>query len=153
MWGQTTRSEEPKGLTLSISAKKFTKVGDTITVRIKNLSSSNRGFTIEAVSLGKKPEYESAVYSAFFNADSSFFQKLKASQELLKSENIGFILPDYELHPYEIVGKTEKLLTFVVRGKALQKNVRLRLRITTDIIEDNSETVYSAPLTILSIPY
>jgi hypothetical protein len=150
--GQTFKSEQGKVLTVGVSAKKIIKPGDTIIVRIKNLSSANRGFTIEAVSLGKVPEYENALYSAFFNADSSFFQKLKMSKALAKSENIGYILPDYELYPYEIEGNAEKLLIFVARGKALQKGVRLKLRITTDIIEEKSETVYSAPLTVLSIP-
>jgi hypothetical protein len=152
LWGQTTRSEKAKVLAVNVSAKKFIKAGDTITVRIKNLSSFNRGFTIEVVSLGKAPEYESAVYSAFFNADSLFFQKLRRSQALSKSKNVGYLLPDYELHPYEINGSEEKLLTFVVSGKSSPKTVRIKLRITSDIIDNESETVYSAPLTVLWIP-
>jgi hypothetical protein len=152
LWGQTIKSEKANILTVYVSAKKIIRVGDTIIVRVRNLSSANRGFTIEAISLGKEPEYETAVYSAFFNSDSSFFQTLKASQKLSKSDNIGYILPDYELYHYEIEGKTERLLTFVVGGRSLQKGVRLKLRITTDIIEDKSETVYSDPLTVLASP-
>jgi hypothetical protein len=150
--GQTIRNDKAMDLTVGISAKKTIKAGDTITIRVKNLSSANRGFTIEAISLGKEPEYETAFYSAFFNSDSSFFQKLKTTRTLSKSENIGYTLPDYELFPYQIKGNAERLLTFVVRGKPLKKGVRLKLRITTDIIEEKSETVYSAPLTVLASP-
>jgi len=150
--GQTVNDKKPKVLTVSISPKKTINAGDMISVRIRNLSSTDRGFTIEAVSLSKEPEYETAVYSAFFNADSLFFQKLKASQKLSKSKNIGYILLDYKLHPHENKANTDKLLKFVVKGKSLQKGTKLKLRVRTDIVEDQSETVYSEPMTVLVIP-
>lgn len=151
-YGQTAQDGKGRVLAIDILNMKPIKVGDTIAVRVRNLSSSGRGFTIQAVSLSKEPYFYNSVYSAFFNNDGLFFQKLEASQKKSKKDKLSYILPNYEVHLYEIGSQSEKLLNFIAKGTPLQKRVPIKLRITTDIIADKADTIYSEPLYFLSVP-
>ncbi|OQP51977.1 hypothetical protein A4H97_25500 [Niastella yeongjuensis] len=151
-YGQASNGGRTNILAVDFLTKRTITAGDTILMKVRNLSSASRGFTIEAVSMNKEPGYESAVYSAFFNNDNSFFQKLEASKKLSKKEKLPYVLPDYKLRTYELEGYSERLLTFIVKGIPLRKGIPVKLRITTDIINDESETVFSDVLTISSMP-
>lgn len=152
LYGQTTQTVTTTTLAVDILTKKAVKVGDTISFRIRNLSSSKRRFTIEATSSKTSPYYENAVYSAFFNRDSVFSKNLKISQQLSKKEKLPYVLPDYVLHAHEVEGNSEQYFSYIVRGTPIKKKVLIRLRITSGIVAEKEEITYSRPLPVFVIP-
>ena len=126
--------------------------GDTLLVTIRNLTSQERGFTVEALSLEKEPYYYNAVYSAYFNTDTAFFKTLRATQKRSKETHTQYVLPNYRTNPYNIKANSDTTISFVMKGTPMQKGTMLRLRIQSDIVNDDYETIYSNPIQLTSMP-
>lgn len=150
-YGQTIQH---RGNVLTVdSISKFTfQNGDTLSVTIKNLTSQERGFTVEALSLENEPYYYNAVYSAYFNTDTIFFKTLRATQKRSKQMHTRYVLPNYRTNPYNIKANSDTTISFIMKGTPMQKGTMLRLRIQSDIVNDDYETIYSNPILVTSLP-
>ncbi|WP_460562589.1 hypothetical protein, partial [Ferruginibacter profundus] len=89
------KSIESKGQVLAIDSifNKTNSKGDTLSLIVKNLTTQDRGFTVEVVELSEEPYYYNAVYSAYINKDKSFFKKLRAAKKSSRENNIQYVLP------------------------------------------------------------
>src|SRR5450432_2491603 len=151
-YGQGLKQNESNSFLIYPLVKTIYHNRDTLSIKIKNKVSFNRGFTIEAVSLSKEPYYYSAVYSAYLNFDKLFFKKLEASKKSSGKNKLAYILPDYVLYTYAIRGNEERTINFIIKGTTVKKGILLRLEITSDSIDNNSETIYSNPFYLFSLP-
>jgi hypothetical protein len=126
--------------------------GDTFSIKVKNLTPNDRGFIIEVVALVDEPYYYNAVYSAYLNNDTSFFKKLRAAKKSSRKNNIQYVLPDYRTTLYDIKGNSERTINFMIKGKSIKNGVMTKLRITSDFVKDESETIYSNPFKLHVLP-
>lgn len=148
------KSIESKGQVLAIESifNKTNFKGDTLSLRIKNLTTHDRGFTLEVVELSDEPYYYNAVYSAYINKDKSFFKKLRAAKKSSKENNIQYVLPNYLKNSYEIKGNSTTTISFMIEGKPVKNGLLIKLRITSDIVNDVYETIYSDSFKVFSLP-
>ena len=151
-YGQNTIRNQGKVLAIDSIVKTTVKNGDTLSITVRNLTSQERGFTVEALLLEKEPYYYNAVYSAYFNNDTLFFKKLRAMQGQAKKTHTQYILPSYQTNPYDIKANSDTTISFIMNGTSMQKGTLLRLKITSDIVSDYYETVYSNPIWVISLP-
>jgi len=151
-YGQNTGQSRGKVLTIDTITKTTFRNGDTLSITVRNLTPQRRGFTVEALSMEKQSYYYSAVYSAYFNNDTLFFKTLKATQELSRETHTQYALPNYQTHPYSIKANSDTTIKFILKGVPIQKGTMLRLRITSDIVNDDQETIYSNPIKVLLLP-
>ena len=126
--------------------------GDSFSVKVKNLTPSDRGFIIEVVALVDEPYYYNAVYSAYLNNDISFFKKLRAAEKGSKKNTIPYVLPNYRAIFYDIKGNSERTINFMIKGKSIKNGVMTNLRITSDLVKDEFETIYSNPFKMHVLP-
>jgi hypothetical protein len=153
---QTTAEKPP--LSLSSDAIKETYFpGDTISFRVTNQSTTQRGFIIDVVTT---EDYQSSdkifyreLFTAFFNNDTAFIRKLKLYQRESKSSGNRYRTPEltpvtYELEP----GRTRKF-AFVVKGNRRLEGIRLQLRVIPDLNGDEPETISeSKPFAVFATP-
>ena len=148
------KSVESKGNVLAIESifSKKTSMGDTLSVKVKNLTTYDRGFVIEVVELSEEPYYYNAAYSAYINKDKLFFQKLRAAKKSSRKNNIQYVLPNYLTHPYAIKGNSTTTINFIIKGTSIQNGLLIKLRITSDIVDTDDETIYSDSFKVFSLP-
>lgn len=148
------KSIESKGQILAIDSifNTTNSKGDTLSLTVKNLTLNDRGFTIEVVELSEEPYYYNAVYSAYINNDKSFFKKLRAAKKSSRENNIQFVLPNYLTTPYDIKGNSTRTINFMIKGKPVKNGLMIKLRITSDIVNDEYETIYSDSFKVFSLP-
>ena len=125
--------------------------GDILTLRISNISENDRGFTV-AIVADEENNYWSTVYSAAVNDDSFFFKQWRDAKRLSKKMNIQYILPKYNLIPYDIEAGETQELQFNITGKRVQKGMSLRLLITTDMANGDFNTIYSSSFKVYTQP-
>ena len=116
------------------------------------MTTHDRGFTLEVVELSDEPYYYNAVYSAYINKDKSFFKKLRAAKKSSKENNIQYVLPNYLKNSYEIKGNSTTTISFMIEGKPVKNGLLIKLRITSDIVNDVYETIYSDSFKVFSLP-
>ena len=148
------KSIESKAHVLAVDSiyNKTNSKGDTLSIVIKNLTTHDRGFTVEVIELSDEPFYYNAVFSAYINKDKSFFKKLRASKKSSRENNIGYVLPNYLTIPYVIKGNSTTTINFMIKGKPIKNGLMLKLRITSDIVNDDYETIYSDSFKVFSLP-
>lgn len=132
--------------------KKNYHIGDTLSLKIKNMEPTQKTITIEAVSLIKEPYYYNSIYSAYFNNDTLFFKKLKTVKRLSTQNKITYVLPQYELSPFILTGLEERIFNFIIKGKSKIKGMPLEFRITSILANLQSEIHNSSPFYLFSTP-
>ena len=121
-------------------------------IKVKNLTSYYRGFIIEAVELSDQPYYYNAIYSAYLNKDTSFFKKLRATKKLSRKNNIQYVLPNYRTRNYYIKGNSDTTISLIIKGKLIRNGVMIKLRLTSDIVNEDFETIYSDQFKVFALP-
>jgi hypothetical protein len=139
-------------LTISDILGKNYHNGDTLSLKIKNTDSTQRTITIEAISLVKEPYYYNSVYSAYFNNDSLFFKKLNSSKAASTKNKVYYALPSYEFSPYVLNGNEEQTINFIIKGKSKIKGTPIKFRITSILINFETEVQYSNSFYLFSTP-
>ena len=139
LFGQNKLNNAPIIIISDVKKTHF-YLGDTVRFTIKNTTSHNRGYTIEAISMSSTSEpnkiFNNQLYTAYFNNDTSFFIRLKKSRQASKKKDINFIIPDYTTIPYNVTNNSLSIFHFVVHGKKIPKGIKVKLRIFPDIIDD-----------------
>ncbi|MBX3255121.1 MAG: hypothetical protein KF862_13340 [Chitinophagaceae bacterium] len=125
--------------------------GDMITLVVSNISEDDRGFTVEIVA-SEENNYWSTIYSASINNDSFFFKQWRDAKKLSKKMNIQYVLPKYNRIFYHIEAGETQELQLRITGKSFQKGMELRVLITTDIAEDDPDTIYSSAFKVYTQP-
>ncbi len=151
-FGQSSTQSKGKVLAVDTISNKTSARGDTLSIKVKNLTPYDRGVIIEVVELSDESYYYDAVYSAYLNKDTSFFKKLRAAKKLSRKNNIEYVLPNYMTHNYDIKGNSETTISFMIKGKSIRNGVMFKLRITSDIVNGDFETIYSEPFKVFSVP-
>ena len=151
-YGQHLKPSEGRVLVIDSVFTTTLSSGELLSVKLRNLTPHDRGFTVEAVALSKEPYYYNAVYSAYLNNDTLFFKALRTAKKVSKEQKIQYILPNYNINPYNIKANSDTTINFIMKGTPIQKGVPLKLIIMTDIVDDDYETVYSDPFQVFSLP-
>ncbi len=122
--------------------KKCFYPGDTLSFTIKNLTSFNRGYTIEVACIDTHLKLYTAyneVYTAYFNHDTSFFKKIKESEKSNNEDNIGHIIPDFQLLPHDIRADSLSTFVFVLTGNRMKTGIKIKLIIYPNLVDGNPD--------------
>lgn len=130
---------------------------DSIILCVENISDFERGFVFEILSIGDDSEsveiFNSILYSAYFNNDTSFFKKVKQNKELSDKNKAGFISPDAQLVPYVVKANETIQLYFIISGSPINKPVKLKIRIIPDYVDGEPEyKIESSPFLVYFRP-
>lgn len=130
---------------------------DSIVMCVENISNDERGFVFEIVSIGDDSEgvktFNSSLYSAYFNNDTSFFKKVKQNKELSDKKKAGFISPDAQLVPYVVKAHEKIQLNFIISGSPINKPLKLKIKIIPDYVEGEPEyRIESSPFLVYFRP-
>jgi hypothetical protein len=117
--------------------------GDTIFFTIKNNTQIERGYTIEASCIVANskldPIYYGAIYTAYFNNDTSFFVSLKKRIQIYKEEQIGYLLPNGMVIPHIVSADSSSTFFYILSGNKTKNGIKLKLRIIPDIKDDEPD--------------
>lgn len=151
-YGQDLKQNKGKVLAIDSVFKTTLSSGEMLSIKLRNLTPHDRGFTVEAVALSKEPYYYNAVYSAYINNDTLFFKELRTAKKVSREQKIQYALPNYNVNPYDIKANSDTTINFMIKGTPIQKGLSLKLKIMTDIVDDDYETIYSDPFQVFSLP-
>lgn len=156
IFGQNKFTDAPFVIVSDINKSNYC-YGDTIYFTIKNKTQTNRGYTLEAISVNTtlKPNqaYNSELYTAYFNKDTSFFLSLKKSKQVSKENNIKFLMPDNKVIPYLISADSSSTFLYIVKGNKTKNGVKIKLRIIPDLVDDEPDYIIETkPFWIFVIP-
>jgi hypothetical protein len=103
--------------------------GDTLTIKVRNLTPAKQSFTITANSETRDPFYYNQMYSSYLNGDTSYAKKLRKLKEAHaeNSSEYKYLSPVSKL--YQIEGKSDTTLRFILNGTILNDGVTLKLNI------------------------
>ncbi len=136
--------------------RKEVHLGDTICFTIKNKTLKDRGYTIEVItseSQDLKIGYD-AIYTAYFNSDSSFFIKLDNIKRMSRKQKVPYLMPDPNLTPHDIGANKESTFQFIVKGKERKKGIKVQFKIIPDLVDEESEVlILSKPFFLFAAPF
>lgn len=144
IFGQNKLTNAPFVIVSDINKSNYC-YGDTIYFTIKNKTQTDRGYTIEAISvntsLKSNQVFNSELYTAYFNNDTSFFLSLKKSKQVSKENNIKYLMPDNKVIPHSISADSSSTFFYIVKGNKLKNGVKIKLRIIPDIVDDEPDYI------------
>lgn len=142
IFGQSKSNHKPLIIVSDINKSKYC-YGDTIFFTIKNKAKIIRGYTIEIISINNNSEskdaFNSELYTAYFNNDSSFFKNLKKSRQVSNNNNIGYLSPNAKVLPRIIAVDSTSTYHFIVKGNKSKDGVKMKFKIIPDIIDEEPD--------------
>jgi len=153
-YGQNLLETNGSILVIESVFQKKTVEGDSVSVKINNTSSYDKGFTIEVESLIEETGsfYYNTVYSAYFNNDTLLLRNLRKAEKNIKKRKLKYVPSRCVLVPYDIKSNSVAAINFMIKGSSIPNGVLIRFVVTSDIVDDKTETTYSKPIKVFTSP-
>jgi hypothetical protein len=145
IWGQTPSvSSSPLSIISDVIKDRY-YTGDTIYFTIKNIDSIDRGYTLQVICMTgseSKRHWYGAMYTAYFNNDTSFFRMEKKDKKVnSKNEKINYLIPNPEFVPHLIPVDSSSIFQYCLKGSKLKKGIKIKFRIVPDLIMNEPEYI------------